>query len=640
MTDPDAAGAADAALQAAFAAMRTRYVETSRGSVRAFEQLGEQLAGEPTSVDLLVSLRRELHRVHGTAGSLDFREAGRIAAALEELAKRWSDDPALDHDARSAIVLNFARALGSAIVDAGGTVAAPLQRILLIDLPELIAERLVAGAMQLGFAVERMDEAEYLSRPGAPLPVLLVVLPDAARSIAGVNPATPILMLTTGQPERAALPRGAHTMDIATAPREMLEWIRSRIDRSRGGPDSVIVLDDDPQLLMLLRILVEREGLTAHTCTTEVEFRDLLARAQPTLVILDVEMPGTDGIAVLRELRATGPWRELPVLMLSGHSDSETRDRAFDAGASDYMVKPVVATEFQTRLRQLLAARRRQRESAGLHPVEELWQPERTARELESWVRAPAGDAWCVGVVRERNSGGGGTERAAWERECARLAAALQSSGGPAGLSEGGALSFAMPRDALAAVAILESIAAAAPAGIVTWHAGVVTGSEAPLRSLLSRAANAAEGAMSAGSVAAVWDPATDAAAPDVVVVEDDPTLRDLLGFALTSSGMSYRSFVNGPEGLAALLRFRAREHPTIVLLDVDLPGLDGHSLHERLRLERPGAYQVVFVSLHGSEADQLRALQAGALDYITKPVSLRVLMAKLAVWRGRTRAQ
>ena len=74
------------------------------------------------------------------------------------------------------------------------------------------------------------------------------------------------------------------------------------------------------------------------------------------------------------------------------------------------------------------------------------------------------------------------------------------------------------------------------------------------------------------------------------------------------------------------------------MLLDIDLPGMDGHSLHERLRLERPGTFQVVFISLHTSEADQLRALQGGALDYLTKPLSLRILMAKLAVWRERTR--
>jgi DNA-binding response OmpR family regulator len=78
----------------------------------------------------------------------------------------------------------------------------------------------------------------------------------------------------------------------------------------------------------------------------------------------------------------------------------------------------------------------------------------------------------------------------------------------------------------------------------------------------------------------------------------------------------------------------RVRRRSPIVLLDVDLPGLDGFSLFERLRVERPGVFRVVFMSVHSSEADQLRAIRAGALDYMPKPVSLRVLMAKIAGWR------
>ena len=73
------------------------------------------------------------------------------------------------------------------------------------------------------------------------------------------------------------------------------------------------------------------------------------------------------------------------------------------------------------------------------------------------------------------------------------------------------------------------------------------------------------------------------------------------------------------------------------MLLDVDLPGLDGHSLHERLRTERPDAYAVVFITGHVSEGDQIRALRAGALDYVSKPVSFRTLASKIAVWRERS---
>ena len=77
-----------------------------------------------------------------------------------------------------------------------------------------------------------------------------------------------------------------------------------------------------------------------------------------------------------------------------------------------------------------------------------------------------------------------------------------------------------------------------------------------------------------------------------------------------------------------------------LILLDLDLPGLDGHAIHERIRLERPRDYIVVFLSVHAGDADQVRALRAGAADYLTKPVSMRVLMSKLPRWVRQSRTE
>jgi DNA-binding response OmpR family regulator len=76
-----------------------------------------------------------------------------------------------------------------------------------------------------------------------------------------------------------------------------------------------------------------------------------------------------------------------------------------------------------------------------------------------------------------------------------------------------------------------------------------------------------------------------------------------------------------------------------LVLLDVDLPGLDGFSLHERLRVERPGVFTTIFLTARAGEAEQLRAYRAGAIDYVAKPVNLRILMAKLPSWLDRCRS-
>jgi CheY-like chemotaxis protein/HPt (histidine-containing phosphotransfer) domain-containing protein len=121
---------------------------------------------------------------------------------------------------------------------------------------------------------------------------------------------------------------------------------------------------------------------------------------------------------------------------------------------------------------------------------------------------------------------------------------------------------------------------------------------------------------------------------PDVVVVEDDDALADMIAFGLDAAGVSHRRHATGPEALGALLALPQTARRPVVLLDVDLPGMDGHTLHERLSAERPGAFGVVFMTSHAGEGEQLRAFHVGALDYLVKPVNLRVLLAKVAVWR------
>ena len=64
--------------------------------------------------------------------------------------------------------------------------------------------------------------------------------------------------------------------------------------------------------------------------------------------------------------------------------------------------------------------------------------------------------------------------------------------------------------------------------------------------------------------------------------------------------------------------------------------GVDGYSIFEALQQECPGKFRVVFTTVHGSETEQLRGLEAGAMDYMVKPMSLRVALEKIRRWVGR----
>ena len=125
---------------------------------------------------------------------------------------------------------------------------------------------------------------------------------------------------------------------------------------------------------------------------------------------------------------------------------------------------------------------------------------------------------------------------------------------------------------------------------------------------------------------------------PEVVVVEDDDTLAELLTFGLDARGYRYVLCRNGREALELLkaMDTRGADRPPLVLLDVDLPALDGYSILDALKTECPGKFRVVFTTVHGSETEQLRGLEAGAMDYMVKPMSLRVALEKIRRWVGR----
>jgi len=129
---------------------------------------------------------------------------------------------------------------------------------------------------------------------------------------------------------------------------------------------------------------------------------------------------------------------------------------------------------------------------------------------------------------------------------------------------------------------------------------------------------------------------AATSAAPELILVEDDPALAELLEYGLRSRGYRFVSYRNGRDALRDLLALDVAGTRPLVLLDVDLPGLDGYSVLEGLERDRPGVYRVVFTTVHGGEAEQLRGLEAGALDYLVKPISLRVALEKIRRWVGR----
>jgi two-component system, OmpR family, response regulator MprA len=119
------------------------------------------------------------------------------------------------------------------------------------------------------------------------------------------------------------------------------------------GGMRILVVDDEPAVRDSLRRALELEGYEVELAADgEAALAHLEAQSHPDAVVLDILMPGIDGLEVCRRMRAAGA--EVPVLMLTARAEVDSRVAGLDAGADDYLPKPFALAELLARLRALL----------------------------------------------------------------------------------------------------------------------------------------------------------------------------------------------------------------------------------------------------------------------------------------------
>jgi DNA-binding response OmpR family regulator len=124
-------------------------------------------------------------------------------------------------------------------------------------------------------------------------------------------------------------------------------------------PSRVLIVEDEPTNALLLRRVLEREGLTVIGVATDgAAALEQIASQEPDLVILDLNVPVVDGYEVLERLAALDDRVRPAVLVLSGDDRADTRQRVLDLGAADFVLKPFDRADIVTRTMSHLRARR------------------------------------------------------------------------------------------------------------------------------------------------------------------------------------------------------------------------------------------------------------------------------------------
>ena len=121
-----------------------------------------------------------------------------------------------------------------------------------------------------------------------------------------------------------------------------------------AGDSRVLVVDDEPQIVRGLRVILTNAGYRVEEATTKREALDAVSVRPPDAIVLDLVLPDGNGIEVCKDVRR---WSQVPIVVLSAVGDEQQKVLALDAGADDYVTKPFGSEELLARMRAVLRRR-------------------------------------------------------------------------------------------------------------------------------------------------------------------------------------------------------------------------------------------------------------------------------------------
>src|SRR5262245_6149755 len=401
--------------------------------------------------------------------------------------------------------------------------------------------------------------------------------------------------------------RDAFATDLMRPP----EWAETTFvgDTSRA----VLVVEDDPEQLALLEIQLQRAGHRTVSVARGDEVVEAVRARNPSVVMLDVDLPGLDGFRVCRALKTDVDLAGIPVLFLTTHATIDSRLSGLALGADDYLCKPVDARELLLRVSRLA------RETVPAAPAQAT---------LAFDAFTAVGDAVLASAPASL-----ALLRTAPDRR-ARLADVLAEESRPrdvVGHYDDAHLVWLLPGvPARGAIEKIQLVIQRAAEADVSATAGVAAGTGGSrVAALFAQADEALTEARYRHEPAALWTEHAREPQPVVsrtlVLADDDPEVVRVVDGYMRSMGFQTVVVFDGAKALEAI----EEREPDVVILDLMMPAMNGFDVLKRLQ-GRPRRPRIVVLSARGREDDVTRAFDLGADDYIVKPFSPQEVRARI----------
>lgn len=333
--------------------------------VAVLEQAKIALLAETLSEELQQQAAREAHKLAGTMGSFGYPEGSRLARKLENLllCDRLSTD---EKSQFCQLVTALQQELTQPPVNLK-TQPAPqhkADRVLVIAHDQVLMAQLLAEAdawgMQIQIAPDLTTARSHLSLATFQVVLLDLSFPGTEqgltllRELQTTSPHLPIVVFTARDSlsdrlavsrlgARQFLPKGATTKQI-------FQTLNRVLSTSKPAEAKVLIVDDDPTMLIGLSDLLIPWGLAVTTLDQPQRFWQVLTATSPDLVLLDLEMPIVNGLELCQVVRQDAYWGDLPILVVTAHTEAHFLQQAFAAGADDFITKPVLGPELVTRV--------------------------------------------------------------------------------------------------------------------------------------------------------------------------------------------------------------------------------------------------------------------------------------------------
>jgi CheY-like chemotaxis protein len=121
-------------------------------------------------------------------------------------------------------------------------------------------------------------------------------------------------------------------------------------------PATILIVDDNPTNLKLAAEVLEFEGHTIARARDADEAQEVLKHTQPELILMDIQMPGMDGLTLTRLLKANPSYQHIPVVALTAFAMKGDEDKAREAGCHSYIIKPIETRKLPGQVAEVLAA--------------------------------------------------------------------------------------------------------------------------------------------------------------------------------------------------------------------------------------------------------------------------------------------